>query len=62
MVIEPYLEGRVPDILMVPFSISYERILEEVLFTREQLGVPKPKESTSVLERVNRINLGGHSH
>ena len=31
MVIEPYLEGRVPDILMVPFSISYERTLEELL-------------------------------
>ena len=50
MVIEPYLEGRVPDILMVPFSISYERTLEELLFAREQLGVPKPKESTSVIE------------
>ena len=50
MVIESYLEGRVPDILMVPFSISYERTLEELLFAREQLGVPKPKESTSVIE------------
>ena len=48
MVIEPYLEGRVPDIMMVPVSISYERTLEELLFAREQLGVPKPKESTSV--------------
>ena len=50
MAIEPYLEGRVPDNLMVPFSISYERTLEELLFAREQLGMPKPKESTSVIE------------
>lgn len=48
MVIEPYLEGRLPDIMMVPISISYERTLEELLFSRELLGVPKPKESTTV--------------
>ncbi len=48
MVIEPYLEGRLPDIMMVPISISYERTLEESLFARELLGVPKPKESTTV--------------
>ena len=48
MVIEPYLEGRLPDIMMVPISISYERTMEEYLFSRELLGVPKPKESTTV--------------
>lgn len=48
MVIEPYLNGCLPDILMVPISISYERTLEEFLFARELLGVPKPKESTTV--------------
>lgn len=48
MVIEPYLEGRLPDIMMVPISISYERTLEELLFSRELLGIPKPKESTTV--------------
>lgn len=29
-------------------SISYERILEENLYAYETLGIPKPKESTSV--------------
>ena len=48
MVIEPYLNGCLPDIMMVPISISYERTLEEILFARELLGVPKPKESTTV--------------
>ena len=48
MVVEPYLDGRLSDIFLVPISISYERTLEEELFARELLGVPKPKESTSV--------------
>lgn len=48
MVIEPYLNGCLPDIRMVPISISYERTLEELLYARELLGVPKPKESTTV--------------
>lgn len=51
MVIEPYLNGDLPDIMMVPISISYERTLEEILFARELLGVPKPKESTTVCAR-----------
>lgn len=49
MVVEPYLDGRLPDIMIAPMSISYERTLEEQLFAREQLGVPKPKESTKGL-------------
>lgn len=45
---DPFLKGEVFDISVVPVSISYERILEETLYARELLGVPKPKESTSV--------------
>ena len=48
MIVEPYLNGLLPDILLFPISISYERTLEEDLFARELLGTPKPKESTSV--------------
>ena len=53
MVVEPYLNGCLPDTLMVPISISYERTLEELLFARELLGVPKPKESTTVCCEAN---------
>lgn len=58
MVIEPYLNGCLPDTMMVPISISYERTLEESLFARELLGVPKPKESTTVKKhlRVKFVN------
>lgn len=48
IVMDPFLKGEVFDVNVVPVSISYERILEETLYARELLGIPKPKESTSV--------------
>lgn len=48
MVLEPFFKGEVFDITLVPISISYDRVLEESLLAHELLGVPKPKESTSV--------------
>lgn len=46
MALEPFFFGQIPDILIVPVSISYEKPLEEQLFVYELLGIPKPKEST----------------
>ena len=46
--LEPYFKSHIPDIMIVPCSISYDRVLEESLYAYELLGVPKPKESTSV--------------
>ena len=48
-----YLTGQVGDIQLVPISITYERTLEENLFAKELLGVPKPKESTRVCEMID---------
>lgn len=48
MTLKPLFTSEVPDILFVPINITYERILEEKLYAFELLGVPKPKESTSV--------------
>nr|XP_023017057.1 dihydroxyacetone phosphate acyltransferase [Leptinotarsa decemlineata]XP_023017058.1 dihydroxyacetone phosphate acyltransferase [Leptinotarsa decemlineata] len=47
MILKALFLSQVPDILFVPISINYDRILEENLFTYELLGVPKPKETTS---------------
>lgn len=47
MILKAFFLAQVPDILFVPVSISYDRILEENLFAFELLGIPKPKESTS---------------
>uniref|UniRef100_A0A087XC77 Glyceronephosphate O-acyltransferase n=1 Tax=Poecilia formosa TaxID=48698 RepID=A0A087XC77_POEFO len=55
IVMDPFLKGQVFDVSLVPVSISYERILEEALYARELLGVPKPKESTSGLFKARKI-------
>ncbi|KAM4529864.1 dihydroxyacetone phosphate acyltransferase isoform 2-T2 [Fundulus diaphanus] len=55
IVLDPFLKGEVFDVSLVPVSISYERILEETLYARELLGVPKPKESTSGLFKARKI-------
>lgn len=57
MALEPYFFGRVPDITVVPISISYDRVLEEDLFAFELLGVPKPKETTKVNKFKKNIFL-----
>lgn len=48
MALDAYVNGLVPDITVIPISISYDRVLEEELFAYELLGIPKPKESTMV--------------
>lgn len=55
MLLEPFFNGEVPDITLVPVSFSYERVLEEALFSYEMLGVPKPRESTSGLIKALKI-------
>nr|XP_046228405.1 dihydroxyacetone phosphate acyltransferase [Scatophagus argus] len=55
IVMDPFLKGEVFDVSVVPVSISYERILEEALYARELLGVPKPKESTSGLFKARKV-------
>ncbi|XP_034555067.1 dihydroxyacetone phosphate acyltransferase isoform X2 [Notolabrus celidotus] len=55
IVMDPFLKGEVFDMNVVPVSISYERILEESLYARELLGVPKPKESTSGLFKARKV-------
>lgn len=57
MLLEPFFLGEVPDITFLPVSFTYDHIVEEGLFARELLGVPKPKESTSgLLKAINLIN------
>ena len=48
-------EHRVYDVYLVPISLTYERLLEEVLYSSELLGIPKPKESVSGLMKARSI-------
>ncbi|KAJ8008719.1 hypothetical protein DPEC_G00081330 [Dallia pectoralis] len=55
MVLEPFFKGEVFDTLLMPISISYDRVLEESLLAHELLGVPKPKETTMGLLKARRV-------
>ncbi|XP_037101053.1 dihydroxyacetone phosphate acyltransferase-like isoform X2 [Syngnathus acus] len=55
MVLDPYFEGQVDDVILVPISLSYDRLLEESLLARELLGIPKPKESTLGLLKAAKV-------
>ncbi len=43
------------DIYLIPISLTYERLLEELLYSNELLGIPKPKESVSGLVKARTI-------
>jgi len=47
-IVNVLLKNDVQDIIIVPISINYDRILEDKLFSYELLGIPKPKETTLV--------------
>lgn len=53
--LEPYFKAHIPDIMVFPVSISYDKVLEETLYAYELLGVPKPKESTGALLKARNI-------
>ena len=55
--LESYFKAELPDIMIVPISISYERILEESIYAYEMLGVPKPKESASVSSSLHKVSF-----
>ncbi|XP_019727047.1 dihydroxyacetone phosphate acyltransferase isoform X2 [Hippocampus comes] len=55
MVLDPYFKGEIDDVILVPISLSYDRLLEESLLARELLGIPKPKESTMGLLKAARV-------
>ena len=52
---EPYLKAQTYDVIIIPVSLSYDRLLEEKLYAYELLGVPKPKESTSGVFKATSI-------
>lgn len=53
--LESYFKAELPDTMMIPVTISYDRIVEESLYAYELLGIPKPKESTSALLKARSV-------
>ena len=59
--LEGHFEGRVSDLIVVPISIQYDRVVEGSSYSRQLLGMPKQKESLrSVLASRHylRFNFG----
>lgn len=52
-IVNVLLKNEVQDIIIVPISINYDRLLEDKLYSYELLGIPKPKETT--LGLINSI-------
>lgn len=53
--LELYYAKRVPDIILIPVSMTYDRLLEENLYACEMLGVPKPEENVAGLVKSRSI-------
>jgi len=42
--IDPFMDKKVPDLSLVPISITYEKLIEAEVYTNELLGEQKTKE------------------
>jgi glycerol-3-phosphate O-acyltransferase len=53
--LECYFRRQIDNLILVPISINYEKVLEDNLHANELLGIPKPKESKSGLLKATQI-------
>jgi glycerol-3-phosphate O-acyltransferase len=54
-IVNAFLHGAGRDLFLVPVSISYERLVEEVAYKRELLGAEKEKETLVALLRARTV-------
>lgn len=53
--LECYFRRHIDNLILIPISINYEKVLEDNLHSNELLGIPKPKESKSGLLKATQI-------
>lgn len=53
--LECYFRRQAENLILIPISINYEKVLEDNLHANELLGIPKPKESKSGLLKATQI-------
>ncbi|CAF4593272.1 unnamed protein product, partial [Rotaria sp. Silwood2] len=53
--LECYFRRQIDNLILIPVSINYEKVLEDNLHANELLGIPKPKESKSSLVKSLQI-------
>uniref|UniRef100_A0A1I7W3U7 CBR-ACL-7 protein n=1 Tax=Loa loa TaxID=7209 RepID=A0A1I7W3U7_LOALO len=52
---EPFFQCRLYDLIVVPVTINYDKVLEEFLYAYELFGFPKPQETTTGLFKSREI-------
>ena len=55
MEVEAFLEGSIEDILFIPVSVGYEKIIEQKSYVREQLGASKKRENIGALVKTRKV-------
>ncbi|CAG9533503.1 unnamed protein product [Cercopithifilaria johnstoni] len=55
MCMEPFFRCQLYDLIVVPVTIDYDKVLEEFLYAHELFGFPKPKETTMGLFKSREI-------
>lgn len=55
MTMQPFFDGKVPDLQIVPIALSYDKVLEGELYTQEMMGESKAKESLNGLLRASKV-------
>jgi glycerone phosphate O-acyltransferase len=53
--LECYFRRQIDNLILIPITINYEKVLEDNLHANELLGIPKPKESKSSLLKATQI-------
>lgn len=53
--LECYFRRQTENLILIPVTINYEKVLEDNLHANELLGIPKPKESKSGLFKATQI-------
>ncbi|KAL3981922.1 Acyltransferase family protein [Acanthocheilonema viteae] len=55
MCMEPFFRCQLYDLIVVPVTIDYDKVLEEFLYAYELFGFPKPQETTTELFKSREI-------
>uniref|UniRef100_A0A0R3RWB6 PlsC domain-containing protein n=1 Tax=Elaeophora elaphi TaxID=1147741 RepID=A0A0R3RWB6_9BILA len=55
MCMEPFFRCQLYDLIVVPVTIDYDKVLEEFLYAYELFGFPKPRETTTGLFKSREI-------
>ncbi|VDK71887.1 unnamed protein product [Litomosoides sigmodontis] len=55
MCLEPFFRCQLYDLIVVPVTIDYDKVLEEFLYAYELFGFPKPQETTTGLFKSREI-------